>query len=88
MTSVLFLCTGNYYRSRFAEELFNAHADTRRLGWRAISRPLAAIERGPNKLGPVSIHVLTALTAKGLGFGAQSVRRNSAQFQTCYQPAK
>ena len=21
--SVLFLCTGNYYRSRFAEELFN-----------------------------------------------------------------
>jgi hypothetical protein len=26
MKSVLFLCTGNYYRSRFAEELFNHRA--------------------------------------------------------------
>ena len=25
--TVLFLCTGNYYRSRFAEELFNHEAD-------------------------------------------------------------
>ena len=25
--TVLFLCTGNYYRSRFAEELFNHHAE-------------------------------------------------------------
>lgn len=24
MKKVLFLCTGNYYRSRFAQELFNS----------------------------------------------------------------
>jgi protein-tyrosine phosphatase len=38
---VLFLCTGNYYRSRFAEAVFNHHAATRRLPWIATSRGLA-----------------------------------------------
>lgn len=38
---VLFLCTGNYYRSRFAEAVFNHHATARRLPWSAISRGLA-----------------------------------------------
>ena len=39
--SVLFLCTGNYYRSRFAEAVFNHHAAERLPGWRAASRGLA-----------------------------------------------
>ena len=46
---VLFLCTGNYYRSRFAEILFNQLAPTRGLNWRADSRGLARLwelERG------------------------------------------
>ena len=30
MKTVLFLCTGNYYRSRFAEIFFNWHAATAR----------------------------------------------------------
>ena len=40
--SVLFICTGNYYRSRFAEAVFNAGAAERKLGWTAFSRGLAA----------------------------------------------
>jgi protein-tyrosine phosphatase len=38
---VLFICTGNFYRSRFAEALFNFHADQRKLPWQAYSRGLA-----------------------------------------------
>jgi len=36
--TVLFLCTGNYYRSRHAEAVFNHHAERLGLGWRAVSR--------------------------------------------------
>jgi protein-tyrosine-phosphatase len=39
--TVLFLCTGNYYRSRFAEELFNYEAERASLPWIAQSRGLA-----------------------------------------------
>lgn len=39
--NLLFICTGNYYRSRFAEAVFNGHALARRLPWRAFSRGLA-----------------------------------------------
>ncbi len=38
---VLFICTGNYYRSRFAEAIFNHHAEQRRIPWIAFSRGLA-----------------------------------------------
>jgi protein-tyrosine phosphatase len=38
---VLFICTGNFYRSRFAEAVFNFHADKRKLAWQAYSRGLA-----------------------------------------------
>ncbi|MBV9391455.1 MAG: protein-tyrosine-phosphatase [Verrucomicrobia bacterium] len=38
---VLFICTGNYYRSRFAEALFNFEAEKRNLPWRAFSRGMA-----------------------------------------------
>ena len=41
MTRVLFICTGNYYRSRFAEALFNHHAAEAGLDWSAFSRGLA-----------------------------------------------
>lgn len=37
---VLFICTGNYYRSRFAEAVFNHHAEQHSLAWRALSRGL------------------------------------------------
>lgn len=37
---VLFLCSGNYYRSRFAEEYFNARAQREGIRWQADSRAL------------------------------------------------
>ena len=39
--TVLFLGTSNYYRSRFAEVLFNSVARKMGLPWRASSRGLA-----------------------------------------------
>ena len=41
MRRVLFLCTGNYYRSRFAEAVFNHHAAREGLAWSAFSRGLS-----------------------------------------------
>jgi protein-tyrosine phosphatase len=38
---VLFICTGNFYRSRWAEALFNFEAERQNLAWRAFSRGLA-----------------------------------------------
>ena len=38
---VLFICTGNFYRSRFAEAVFNHHAEQRQIPWTAFSRGLA-----------------------------------------------
>lgn len=38
---ILFVCSGNYYRSRFAEAVFNDAVARRGLPWRAFSRGLA-----------------------------------------------
>ncbi|MBV9107088.1 MAG: low molecular weight phosphatase family protein [Verrucomicrobia bacterium] len=38
---VLFICTGNFYRSRFAEAVFNYHAERRQIPWAAFSRGLS-----------------------------------------------
>lgn len=57
---VLFICTGNYYRSRFAEALFNHHALRRRLGWSAFSRGLA-VQPQPHELSPLSRRALDDL---------------------------
>ncbi len=60
---VLFLCSGNYYRSRFAEELFNHAAKNARLNWRASSRGLAL---DPKNIGPVSHFTHQALADRGI----------------------
>ena len=65
MQKVLFLCTGNYYRSRFAEELFNHLAVAAGIPWRAESRALA-IERGIVNVGPMSRHTAEALHERGI----------------------
>lgn len=57
---VLFLCTGNYYRSRFAEELFNSFAAKAGLNWLAMSRGIAT-ELGVLNVGPISPHALRGL---------------------------
>jgi len=65
MKKILFLCTGNYYRSRFAEHLFNALAEKQGLEWRAFSRGLA-VERGRKNVGPISRYTLAALGDRGI----------------------
>jgi protein-tyrosine phosphatase len=63
--TVLFLCTGNYYRSRHAEVLFDHHAKAAGLPWRAASRGLA-IEFGVNNVGPMSKATAARLAALGI----------------------
>ena len=65
MKTVLFLCSGNYYRSRFAEELFNQRPARVHSDWVARSRALA-IERGMNNVGPISDFALRGLEERGL----------------------
>jgi protein-tyrosine phosphatase len=64
-STVLFLCSGNYYRSRFAEILFNELATACGLAWRATSRGLSN-EVGPWKVGPISPFALAGLEARGI----------------------
>ncbi len=59
---VLFVCTGNYYRSRFAERLFNAHAAQSNLPWTAASRGFVL---APQNVGPISPLTLAELAARG-----------------------
>lgn len=66
MHIVLFVCTGNYYRSRFAELLFNEAAQARGLGWRATSRGTDIYEAGAGNVGPLSVHAREALEARGV----------------------
>lgn len=63
--SILFLCTGNYFRSRFAEVLFVAVAKKMGLPWSASSRALA-LERGVNNVGPMAMAAIKALEAMGV----------------------
>src|SRR5262249_7494475 len=65
MPRILFLCTGNYYRSRFAEELCNAIVREQRLGWVADSAGLAP-ECHTRNVGPISVHALAALEMRGV----------------------
>ena len=71
--TVLFLCTGNYYRSRFAEVLFNSVAGQMGLPWRATSRGLA-LERGVNNVGSMEASAVKALEARGLRAIAEFAR--------------
>src|SRR5262249_9587098 len=77
---VLFLCTGNYYRSRFAEVLFNAVAAKMGLPCKAWSRGLR-LERGVNNVGPMAASAIAALEALGVQ-AAEAVARLPAQVTT------
>lgn len=62
--TVLFICTGNYYRSRYAELFFNHLAAKTHINWQANSRGLEA-NAGRN-VGPISIFALKRLTDQGI----------------------
>ncbi|MEO6055067.1 MAG: hypothetical protein ABIP97_13750 [Chthoniobacterales bacterium] len=55
--TVLFICTGNYYRSRLAEILFNHYAIQSGIQWRAESRGLSV----QKDLKSISHHALKYL---------------------------
>lgn len=60
--TILFLCTGNYYRSRFAEYYFNAF--NKNPLWKARSRGLDLEHYG--NVGPVSSYAVAALRKLGI----------------------
>ncbi|HKQ70340.1 MAG TPA: hypothetical protein VJT73_13415 [Polyangiaceae bacterium] len=61
--SVLFLCTGNYYRSRFAELVFNHLAAASGLAIRADSAGFACWD---GNVGPLSSWAREGLEARGI----------------------
>lgn len=64
MQRVLFICTGNYYRSRFAEAVFNHEAAKQKLTARAFSRGLATwLVYGD---APISANTIEALGRLGI----------------------
>ncbi len=60
--NILFLCSGNYFRSRFAELWFNHEADQRRLPWYATS---AGLLMENNNQGNISEYTRTFAHARG-----------------------
>lgn len=64
MRRLLFVCSGNYYRSRFAEAVFNFHAARLDAPVRAFSRGLAIhLVAGAGDLSP---HTREALGMRGI----------------------
>ena len=66
MTTVLFLCTANYYRSRLAEEIFNHMARKENLDAQAISAGIQADQWRSYNPGPISRYTLEALERFGI----------------------
>ncbi|MEM6259982.1 MAG: low molecular weight phosphatase family protein [Planctomycetota bacterium] len=62
----LFVCTGNYYRSRFAEQLFAHLADQRGLAWRTDSAGLRVDWQQKINSGPMSTVALASLAERGI----------------------
>jgi len=78
--TILFLCSGNYYRSRFAQIYFNYLAAREGLDWRASSRGLATGWEG--NVGPISPHTLAKLADLRIACDGD-VRRLPEQLAEC-----
>jgi protein-tyrosine phosphatase len=61
---VIFVCSANYYRSRYAEHYFNWVASREQLGWKADSRGLMVGVWG--NIGPISNYTVDALRRRGI----------------------
>lgn len=70
MKKALFVCTGNYYRSRLAQLLFNHYAEQAGIGWKATSRGLL-MQTTVRGLSP---HAIDYLESKELGHLAEDPR--------------
>ena len=62
----LFVCTGNYYRSRFAEHLFIHLAQQRGLDWTADSAGLGVSWASKINVGPISKVAYASLVDRGI----------------------
>ena len=62
MNQVLFICTGNYYRSRYAEIIFNHTAAEFGLGWTSFSRGF----QESNREAPISPNALNRLDHRNI----------------------
>ncbi|WP_261341845.1 arsenate reductase/protein-tyrosine-phosphatase family protein [Mucisphaera calidilacus] len=63
---MLFLCTGNYYRSRFSEQWFNHLSSERGLAVRANSRALGLDEDPYFSYPTIAVRTLEKLESLGL----------------------
>ena len=61
---VLFICTGNYYRSRYAEIYFNTIAQNLSIDWEADSCGLDT--SGGHNVGPISKFALERLKIRNI----------------------
>ncbi len=69
---VLFLCTGNYYRSRVAEEVFNHLCRHEALDASAFSRGLGGLWANPRNAGPISSNAVEFLVSRGIGIRSRT----------------
>jgi protein-tyrosine phosphatase len=77
---VLFICTGNYYRSRFCEMYYNHLSQSKR----ADSKGLLA-DKGLNE-GPLSIHTATYFNELGIPLGIKRFPEQLAEVHLMATP--
>lgn len=75
---ILFLCTANYYRSRFSEMYFNHLAEAEGLAVRADSAALEMAKWRTYNPGELSVHTIAALGK--LGIAIEQPYREPRQF--------
>ncbi len=69
MNQVLFLCSGNYYRSRYAEEFFKFRASEVLRNWSADSRGLSLNPHNSGAVANIVLHRLAALNIQPVNVG-------------------
>jgi len=80
MSSILFLCTGNYYRSRVAEIYLNHHIEQLRLPWTVTSRGLAESFSEDN-VGSISRHAIKTLETWRIPIPGEAMARKPVHLQ-------
>lgn len=77
MKTIMFICTGNFYRSRFAEALFNYHAKEKGFEWRAISRGLMTYAVS----GDISPYTVERLRELNIGLENTTIKKTQLQLE-------
>jgi protein-tyrosine phosphatase len=76
---VLFVCTGNYYRSRFAEHLFAHLAAEQGIPWTADSVGLGVHWASKVNVGPISKVAYASLVSRGINITNPRMPRDMTQ---------